>query len=162
MNVRLSERSLTEEMLSNEIRNWRRGDGDSARPAGALDPRSSQHPRGDHRQRAGFRPLADAWTDTTTALGRSILTVLGGLAEFERGLSRQPPTARVRPPARDRDSRRTPPWNQEEKTDDEHLNSEKSPLSRYGLFAFRTVHNACKDKVSAGLVPLVEPKILGC
>jgi DNA invertase Pin-like site-specific DNA recombinase len=35
---------------------------------------------------AGFRSLADAWADTTTAQGRLLLTVLGGLAEFERHL----------------------------------------------------------------------------
>ena len=32
----------------------------------------------------GFKSLADAWADTTTAHGRLMLTVLGGLAEFER------------------------------------------------------------------------------
>jgi DNA invertase Pin-like site-specific DNA recombinase len=35
---------------------------------------------------ARFRSLADTWADTTTAHGRLILTVLGGLAEFEREL----------------------------------------------------------------------------
>jgi DNA invertase Pin-like site-specific DNA recombinase len=35
---------------------------------------------------AGFRSLADAWADTTTSHGRLMLTVLGGLAEFERDL----------------------------------------------------------------------------
>ena len=35
---------------------------------------------------AGFRSLKDAWADTTTAHGRLMLTVLGGLAEFEREL----------------------------------------------------------------------------
>jgi DNA invertase Pin-like site-specific DNA recombinase len=35
---------------------------------------------------AGFRSLADAWADTTSAQGRLMLTVLGGLAEFERHL----------------------------------------------------------------------------
>jgi len=35
---------------------------------------------------AGFRSLADAWADTTTAHGRLMLTILGGLAEFEREL----------------------------------------------------------------------------
>jgi DNA invertase Pin-like site-specific DNA recombinase len=39
-------------------------------------------------KKAGFRSLADAWTDTTTAHGRLMLTVLGGLAEFERELIR--------------------------------------------------------------------------
>jgi len=32
--------------------------------------------------------LADTWADTTTPHGRLILTVLGGLAEFERDLIR--------------------------------------------------------------------------
>src|ERR1700716_857527 len=40
-------------------------------------------------KKAGFRSLADAWADTTTAHGRLMLTVLGGLAEFERELIRQ-------------------------------------------------------------------------
>jgi DNA invertase Pin-like site-specific DNA recombinase len=35
---------------------------------------------------AGFKSLRDAWADTTTAHGRLMLTVLGGLAEFEREL----------------------------------------------------------------------------
>src|SRR5271170_1476532 len=35
---------------------------------------------------ARFRSLGDTWADTTTAHGRLILTVLGGLAEFEREL----------------------------------------------------------------------------
>ena len=35
---------------------------------------------------AGFRSLHDTWADTTTAHGRLMLTVLGGLAEFEREL----------------------------------------------------------------------------
>src|SRR4051812_44649756 len=35
-------------------------------------------------RRAGFRSLRDAWADTTTPHGRLMLTVLGGLAEFER------------------------------------------------------------------------------
>jgi DNA invertase Pin-like site-specific DNA recombinase len=35
---------------------------------------------------ASFLSLADRWADTTTPTGRLILTVLGGLAEFEREL----------------------------------------------------------------------------
>ena len=35
---------------------------------------------------AGFKSLADIWADTTTMHGRLMLTVLGGLAEFEREL----------------------------------------------------------------------------
>jgi DNA invertase Pin-like site-specific DNA recombinase len=38
------------------------------------------------RAGAGFRSLADAWCDTSSAHGRLMLTVLGGLAEFEREL----------------------------------------------------------------------------
>jgi DNA invertase Pin-like site-specific DNA recombinase len=39
-------------------------------------------------RKAGFRSLGDAWADTTTPHGRLMLTVLGGLAEFERELLR--------------------------------------------------------------------------
>jgi DNA invertase Pin-like site-specific DNA recombinase len=35
---------------------------------------------------ARFRSLADTWADTTTPHGRLMVTVLGGLAEFERSL----------------------------------------------------------------------------
>jgi len=37
---------------------------------------------------ARFKSLRDTWADTTTAHGRLMLTVLGGLAEFERELIR--------------------------------------------------------------------------
>ena len=40
------------------------------------------------RRGATFKSLADAWADTTTPHGRLMLTVLGGLAEFERELIR--------------------------------------------------------------------------
>jgi DNA invertase Pin-like site-specific DNA recombinase len=39
-------------------------------------------------RKAGFRSLGDAWADTTTSHGRLMLTVLDGLAEFERDLIR--------------------------------------------------------------------------
>jgi DNA invertase Pin-like site-specific DNA recombinase len=39
-------------------------------------------------KKAGFRSLGDAWADTTTAHGRLMLSVSGGLAEFERDLIR--------------------------------------------------------------------------
>ena len=39
-------------------------------------------------KKAGFRSLSDTWADTTTAHGRLMLTVLAGLAEFERELIR--------------------------------------------------------------------------
>jgi DNA invertase Pin-like site-specific DNA recombinase len=39
----------------------------------------------------GFKSLRDTWADTTTAHGRLMLTVLGGLAEFERELIRTRP-----------------------------------------------------------------------
>lgn len=38
---------------------------------------------------AKFRSLAETWADTTTPTGKLILTVLGGLAEFERSLIHQ-------------------------------------------------------------------------
>jgi len=37
---------------------------------------------------AGFRSLKDTWADTTTPHGKLMVTVLGGLAEFERELIR--------------------------------------------------------------------------
>lgn len=37
-------------------------------------------------RKAGFRSLHDTWADTTTPHGRLMLTVLGGLAEFEAEL----------------------------------------------------------------------------
>ena len=39
---------------------------------------------GDHE--AAFLSLGERWADTTTAAGRLMLTILGGLAEFEREL----------------------------------------------------------------------------
>jgi DNA invertase Pin-like site-specific DNA recombinase len=38
---------------------------------------------------AGFKSLADVWADTTTSHGRLMLTILGGLADFERELIRE-------------------------------------------------------------------------
>jgi DNA invertase Pin-like site-specific DNA recombinase len=50
---------------------------------------------------AGFKSLGDAWADTTTPHGRLMLTVLGGLAEFERELIRaRTSEGRVRAKAR--------------------------------------------------------------
>jgi DNA invertase Pin-like site-specific DNA recombinase len=39
-------------------------------------------------RKATFKSLADTWADTTTPHGRLILTVIGGLAEFEKELIR--------------------------------------------------------------------------
>jgi DNA invertase Pin-like site-specific DNA recombinase len=39
-------------------------------------------------KKAGFRSLSDTGADTITSRGRLMLTVLGGLAEFERDLIR--------------------------------------------------------------------------
>ena len=38
---------------------------------------------------ARLKALTDSWADTTTPTGKLILTVLGGLAEFERSLIRE-------------------------------------------------------------------------
>lgn len=38
---------------------------------------------------ARFKSLAEPWADTTTPAGRLMLTILGGLAEFERSLIHQ-------------------------------------------------------------------------
>ncbi len=53
---------------------------------------------------ASFRSLADTWADTTTPHGRLMVTVLGGLAEFERTLIQQR-TAEGRARARARGQR---------------------------------------------------------
>ena len=37
----------------------------------------------------GFTSLGEAWCDTTTDVGRLMLTIMGGIAEFERGLIRK-------------------------------------------------------------------------
>jgi DNA invertase Pin-like site-specific DNA recombinase len=39
-------------------------------------------------QGCGFVSLGEAWCDTTTAHGRLMLTIMGGMAEFERELIR--------------------------------------------------------------------------
>jgi DNA invertase Pin-like site-specific DNA recombinase len=39
-------------------------------------------------RKAGFRSLGNAWADTTTSHGRPMVTMLGGLAGFERDLIR--------------------------------------------------------------------------
>jgi DNA invertase Pin-like site-specific DNA recombinase len=50
---------------------------------------------------AGFKSLRDAWADTTTPHGRLMLTILAGLAEFERELIRSRTSeGRVRAKAR--------------------------------------------------------------
>jgi DNA invertase Pin-like site-specific DNA recombinase len=58
----------------------------SRRPGPPFDARSVEHAGCHWYSLATFRSLADAWADTTTPHGRLILTVLGGLAEFERHL----------------------------------------------------------------------------
>jgi Resolvase, N terminal domain len=50
--------------------------------------RGTDAPRPPRRGSPLFRSLKDAWADTTTPHGRLMLTVLGGLAEFERELIR--------------------------------------------------------------------------
>src|ERR1700730_18530831 len=67
----------------------RRADGDALRPLGALSTRDLLNTLATITGKgAGFRSLHDTWADTTTAHGRLMLTVLGGLAEFERELIR--------------------------------------------------------------------------
>ena len=37
----------------------------------------------------GFVSLGESWCDTTTEVGRLMMTIMGGIAEFERGLIRK-------------------------------------------------------------------------
>jgi DNA invertase Pin-like site-specific DNA recombinase len=53
------------------------------------------------RAGASFRSVANAWCDTTSAHGRLLLTVLGGLAEFEASLIKER-TSEGRKRAKDR------------------------------------------------------------
>jgi len=45
---------------------------------------------------AGFKSLHDAWADTTSAHGRLMVTILAGLAEFERELTSPVPATAER------------------------------------------------------------------
>jgi len=40
-------------------------------------------------QSCGFVSLGESWCDTTSEVGRLMLTIMGGIAEFERGLIRK-------------------------------------------------------------------------
>jgi DNA invertase Pin-like site-specific DNA recombinase len=60
-------------------------------------------------KKAGFRSLGDTWAYTTTAHGRLMFTMLGGLAEFKRELIRaRAGEGRVRAKARSVKLRRKP------------------------------------------------------
>jgi len=76
---------------------------------------------------AGFRSLHDTWADTTTAHGRLMLTVLGGLAEFERELIR----ARTGE-GRERAKARRPAWPQAEVHPSSAVRGDQAPRSWRG------------------------------
>jgi DNA invertase Pin-like site-specific DNA recombinase len=87
----------------------RRADGDAARPAGRSTRDLLNALSAITERKAGFRSLGDAWADTTTSHGRLMLTVLGGLAEFERDLIQtRTSEGRERAKARDVKMRRPP------------------------------------------------------
>jgi Resolvase, N terminal domain len=70
------------------LQEGRHADRDAARLAGSVDAGLAHHaPRG-AKKGAGFKSLADTWADTTTPHGRLMLTIIGGLAEFERDFIR--------------------------------------------------------------------------
>jgi hypothetical protein len=78
------------------------------RPTGAIDAGLAERARCRRQGRAGFRSLKDTWADTTTPHGRLMLTVLGGLAEFERELIRaRTGEGRKRAQARDKNASET-------------------------------------------------------
>src|SRR5690242_5366557 len=86
--VRQQDRPYPTSQGDGHDRPGRRIDCDATGPAGAINPRSTEHLAAVTERKAGFRSLGDAWADTTTPHGRLMLTVLGGLAEFERELIR--------------------------------------------------------------------------
>jgi DNA invertase Pin-like site-specific DNA recombinase len=53
---------------------------------GALDAGAAEHPDAIGKAGASFKSVGDARADTTSMHGRLMLTILGGLAEFEREL----------------------------------------------------------------------------
>jgi DNA invertase Pin-like site-specific DNA recombinase len=72
-------------------------------------PRPDEHPRRHCRPQGWVCSLCAAWPDTTTSHGRLMLTVLGGLAEFEHDLIRSRTSeGRDRPKARGVKMGRTP------------------------------------------------------
>jgi DNA invertase Pin-like site-specific DNA recombinase len=87
--VRRQDRPRPASSGTRQGRVWGRADGDPARPVGARSTWDLLKTLATVTDRkAGFRSLGDDWADTTTAHGRLMLTVLGGLAEFERELIR--------------------------------------------------------------------------
>ena len=82
-------------------------------------------------KKAGFRSLGDAWADTTTAHGRLMLTVLGGLAEFERDLIRiRTSEGRERAKARDDKLGRKPKLTQHQKQEAIRRRDAGEPFAR--------------------------------
>ena len=80
---------------------------------------------------AGFKSLADTWADATTAHGRLMLTVLGGLAEFERDLIRaRTSEGRERAKVRGQHMGRPPKMTTAQKRDAEGKTANPSPTSR--------------------------------
>jgi DNA invertase Pin-like site-specific DNA recombinase len=79
-------------------------------------------------RKAGFRSLGDTWADTTTSHGRLMLTVLGGLAEFERDLIRARRRGRARAKARGVKMGRKPKLTQHQKAEAIKRRDQGEPL----------------------------------
>ncbi len=59
-------------------------------PPRTLEPRSAEYPaRSLQEKGCGFVSLGESWCDTTTDVGRLVMTIMGGIAEFERSLIRK-------------------------------------------------------------------------
>ena len=78
-----TERAQLRRLLDQRL-GGRCADRDAARPAGAIHPR----PLNTLSAITDKKALGDTWANTTTSHRRLMLTVLGGLAEFERDLIR--------------------------------------------------------------------------
>lgn len=99
-------------------------------------------------RKAGFRTLGDAWADTTTPHGRLMLTVLGGLAEFERDLIRaRTGEGRTRAAARGVKMGRKPKLTPHQKREALRRKQEGEPVRE--IARSYNVHNSTISRLSA-------------
>jgi DNA invertase Pin-like site-specific DNA recombinase len=101
---------------------------------------------------AGFRSLGDPWADTTTPHGRLMLTVLGGLAEFERELIRaRTAEGRARAKARGVSLGRKPKLTPHQRREAIRRREQGEPVRE--IARSYNVHNSTISRLAAGSDP---------